>query len=153
MRILLVSLLLVSLSLAGCTSSAGGDGQDIDSDGTPGTPGDEGNQTDFPADAPTDSVSIAAVGTYPVNPSFDPLRFEVAAGTLLTVTFTNNDANFLGINHDLFISGVDAQTASIGRGASTEITFMVDLEPGEYEYWCTIGNHREQGMEGVMVVV
>jgi plastocyanin len=28
----------------------------------------------------------------------------------------------------------------------------VDLEPGEYEIYCAIGDHRAQGMEGTLTV-
>ena len=31
-------------------------------------------------------------------------------------------------------------------------TLTVDLEPGEYEFYCPIDGHREQGMEGKIVV-
>jgi plastocyanin len=28
----------------------------------------------------------------------------------------------------------------------------VDLKPGEYEYYCPVGNHKAEGMEGTLSV-
>jgi len=50
--------------------------------------------------------------------------------------------------HDLVVErdGRDvAASDSIGRGESTTLT--VTLEPGEYVFYCSIGNHRAMGME------
>ncbi len=147
MRALLVLLLLASLGLSGCTDSSD-ETPEVD-DSTP-----DGSDGETPMDTPTQGsvLSIAAVGAYPFNPALDPPRFEVKAGSTVSITYTNDDMNPL-VGHDLRISGVDEQTPNLANGESAELTFVVDLEPGEYPYWCTIGNHREQGMEGVMVVV
>jgi plastocyanin len=50
--------------------------------------------------------------------------------------------------HDLVVErdGKDvAASDSIGPGESTTLT--VTLEPGEYVFYCSIGNHRSMGME------
>ena len=61
-----------------------------------------------------------------------------------TITLTNGgDAT-----HDLVVErdGQDvAASEAIGPGQST--TFTVTLEPGEYVFYCSIGNHRSMGME------
>jgi uncharacterized cupredoxin-like copper-binding protein len=67
--------------------------------------------------------------------------------------FTPGRYTFVVMNHgerphDLAIEGpgLDEQKSStIRNGETTELT--VDLEKGEYELWCTIGDHREQGMD------
>ena len=150
MRAWLVALLMASLALAGCTD--GGDDTGAPDGEGPGAPVDDGQDpVDVPDDAPTMSVDVDAAGTYPFNPVLDPPTIEVAAGTFLTVVFTNRDQNpFVG--HDIRFSGVEEQTPVLSNGESTELSFLVDLEPGEYPYWCAVGNHREQGMEGVLVV-
>jgi plastocyanin len=31
-------------------------------------------------------------------------------------------------------------------------TVTADLEPGEYEYYCPVGNHEAEGMTGTLTV-
>jgi len=53
-----------------------------------------------------------------------------------------------GASHDLVVErdGNDvAGTDGIAPGESTTLT--VSLEPGEYVFYCSIGNHRAMGME------
>ena len=79
--------------------------------------------------------------------SFDPSTVEVDAGE---TTFTLvNDGQF---THALEIEGqgIEEETDEIDGGTTTELT--VDLEAGKYELYCPVGNHREQGMEGTLVV-
>ena len=61
-----------------------------------------------------------------------------------TYTFVlSNDGNMA---HDMVLEGVDgASTASIGPGDTAE--FTVTLEAGDYTLYCSLGNHRAQGME------
>ena len=40
--------------------------------------------------------------------------------------------------------------ALIGPGDSTTLT--VDLEPGQYVFYCSVGNHRGMGMEVTVTV-
>jgi len=48
--------------------------------------------------------------------------------------------------HDMVLEGVDgASTATIGPGDTAELT--VSLEAGDYTLYCSLGNHRAQGME------
>jgi plastocyanin len=46
-------------------------------------------------------------------------------------------------------NGVEEETETV-TGGETELT--VDLEPGEYTYYCPVGQHRQQGMEGTLTV-
>jgi uncharacterized cupredoxin-like copper-binding protein len=45
---------------------------------------------------------------------------------------------------------LEEETDDIAPGGSAELT--VELAAGEYELYCPIGNHKEQGMEGRLVV-
>lgn len=66
------------------------------------------------------------------------------------VTFElTNDAS---IPHDIRIEqdGQDIGGTETVTGGSTEAT--VDLEPGEYQFYCSVPGHREQGMEGPLTV-
>ena len=48
-------------------------------------------------------------------------------------------------------SGGEVETPELGPGESADLT--VDLsEAGEYEIYCPVGGHRDQGMEGTIMV-
>lgn len=53
------------------------------------------------------------------------------------------------VPHDLAIKGpgIDSQVKSqtIQNGGTTPLS--VTLQPGSYELWCTVGNHRQMGMD------
>lgn len=80
--------------------------------------------------------------------AFDPSDIQLnAAGT-----YTFNLTNAGEVEHSLEIDGqgIEEGTSVIGGGESTDVT--VDLAEGEYEIYCPVGNHREMGMEGTLVV-
>lgn len=55
--------------------------------------------------------------------------------------------------HDLVITGPgadDVKSSRVTGGETTELT--VDLQAGEYELWCSVGNHRGQGMTTTITV-
>ena len=79
---------------------------------------------------------------------FDPADVTVDAAGQVTFTVSNDGQE----THALEVegNGVEEETNSIAAGESGTLT--VDLEPGEYELYCPIDGHREQGMEGKLVV-
>lgn len=79
--------------------------------------------------------------------SFSPSSINVRAGEKVTLTF-NNVGKF---PHNLSIEGLGIVTKTIGVGESDTITFTVD-EGGIYSTYCSVGNHRAQGMEGELSV-
>lgn len=155
-----VFLVPLLLFMAGCSEDGGGpDDADDGPDGTPSpAPSGPGGQSPPPPDDPAGNASLTPVtievalsGAYPVNIAYDPARIEVAAGSLVTLVFTNNDVNPLP-SHDWVLEGVEgAATDTIGNGQTTEVTFEAP-PPGEYAFFCSVGDHRDQGMEGVFVV-
>lgn len=67
-----------------------------------------------------------------------------------TTLLVRNDGDAV---HDLAISGpgVEAVSETVQPGQVTRLE--VELAPGRYTLWCTVGNHRAQGMEGTLDVV
>lgn len=97
------------------------------------------------------SLAVKTTGAYPVNPGFDPKEMAATAGAQVTVTLENAEAAPL-IPHDWALEGVEgAKTKSIDPGQKGEITFTAP-EAGTYKFFCTLGDHRERGMEGTFVV-
>jgi plastocyanin len=62
---------------------------------------------------------------------------------------SKNDAD---IPHDIAIegNGVNEKGETVQGGGVSKVS--VDLQPGEYTYYCTLPGHREGGMEGKLTV-
>ena len=53
--------------------------------------------------------------------------------------------------HDWVVDEFSAATSQAGPGNTVTVVFIAD-EPGEFEYYCSVGNHREMGMVGTLIV-
>ncbi len=56
-----------------------------------------------------------------------------------------------GGNHDWVVDEFDAATEIMGQGGTDTIVFVAD-QSGEFEYYCSVGSHRAQGMYGTLIV-
>lgn len=74
---------------------------------------------------------------------------ETAEAGEVTIEFTNAQS----LAHDVAIESANGeqigQTEVITEG---EDSTTVELEPGEYTFYCTVPGHREAGMEGTLTV-
>lgn len=77
---------------------------------------------------------------------YAPNRIEVKKGQPVTIVFKN-----VGGFHDWVIDEFDASTSQIREGETETITFTPD-KVGSFEYYCSVGNHRAQGMVGTLIV-
>lgn len=144
-RVLVLLLAILPLALAGCASDDADDGAPP-ADATPTTTAPTANGTVAPV-----TLHVATSGTYPVNPGFSPAKLEAPAGATVTVEFVNEDANAVA-PHNWVLEGVDgAATDAIGSGETAMATFTAPA-PGEYTYFCAVGDHRARGMVGTFVV-
>ncbi len=145
-NLLLAAATVALLFLAGCTDSGNDDAAGSSSSTTTG--GDQGI-----ARQPDEvSISVAATGTYPIDPAFDPSGLAVPAGALVHVSFSNDEANGLS-QHDWVVEGIDGAAAqAIAPGASTTLDFTAPTKAGQFTYFCSIGDHRSRGMQGTLSV-
>ena len=81
-----------------------------------------------------------------VDLAFEPKELTIAAGTDVTITITNNGA----LQHDMAIDDLGLQSDLLNGGDST--TLVVNAEPGEYEFHCSVPGHKEAGMTGTLIV-
>jgi plastocyanin len=80
--------------------------------------------------------------------SFDPERIE-AEGGAFEIRLENRGV--LAHNLRVFDGGSDVGgTPTFTRGKKRDA--VLDLDPGDYELVCTVGNHAEQGMTGNLTV-
>lgn len=71
---------------------------------------------------------------------------EVTEGDVVTVNFTS-DQWF----HDWVVDEFDAATEKVETWGTTSVTFVAD-QVGEFEYYCSVGAHRANGMVGMLIV-
>lgn len=146
-------MLLIAALLAGCTDGNEADAGNENEGEETGENGETGegmeNETEEPGAI---TVQIAAVRPLPTDThAFDIDTIVVKQGSYVTITLTNEDSLPI-VNHDWYLEVLDIGTASIPSGETTSVTFQANLEPGEYAFYCTIGSHREDGMEGILRV-
>ena len=82
-----------------------------------------------------------------INGVRDP-TLDVGWGDHVTVTLVDGEA----MQHDLHLDGYNLETAWVSTpGASTNLTFQATLE-GTFAYYCTFPGHRQNGMQGALIV-
>jgi plastocyanin len=80
------------------------------------------------------------------NFTFDPTEMRVKVGDRVRINFSVTEGN-----HDLVIDGLGVATKRLTAGQSDAVEFVVS-EAGTFEYYCSVGNHRELGMVGSLIV-
>ena len=126
-RLTLLLLIALTLGLAAC----GGDDEEAGTGATPTGGGGGG------------AVQIATSSGI----SYDESSVEASAGEV-TIEYSNDS----GLPHNVTLegSGVDGEATETISEGSSDLT--VNLEPGEYTFFCSVDGHRDQGMEGTLVV-
>jgi plastocyanin len=78
--------------------------------------------------------------------SWEPSELSAPAGSVTIKLVNESD-----VPHAVEVegNGVEEESETITAG-ETELT--VDLEAGEYTFYCPVGDHRQQGMEGTLTV-
>lgn len=79
--------------------------------------------------------------------SFNPPNIPVKAGEPVRITFKNEGEEM----HNLMINGLNKKTNTIGSGQVDVLEFTAPSN-GIYEFICSVGNHRTQGMIGKIIV-
>ena len=57
----------------------------------------------------------------------------------------------IGGSHDFVIDEFNAKTTRVGSGQSATVQFKAD-KTGMFEFYCSVGNHRQMGMVGKLIV-
>jgi uncharacterized cupredoxin-like copper-binding protein len=104
-----------------------------------------GGSDEEPTPAASASETLEIIETeYRLEPS--ELTIDAAG------TYTFRAVNRGEVEHALEVegNGIEEETETIGPGESAELT--VELKAGEYELYCPVGNHEDQGMKGSISV-
>jgi plastocyanin len=140
-----ISYLLVLLLSTGVLLAAGCGGDDDDGGGGTGAATPEATKT------ATEEASGGGGGalTLTADPggaiSWDKSELSAPAGNVTIKLVNDSD-----VPHAVEIegNGVEEESETV-TGATTEVS--ADLKPGEYEYYCPVGSHR-QTMNGTLTV-
>ena len=91
------------------------------------------------------TIAITAVedGSF----AYEEESVEAEAGSV-TIEFDNPSA----LGHDVRIEGPDGDVGGTDVISEDTTTAAVELEPGDYTFYCSVAGHREGGMEGDLTV-
>lgn len=112
-------------------------------------PSSEGNTNDDmkPDDAaPTEEANVKTFTVTGENFSFEPSTLTVKKGDTVRVVFKNEDGF-----HDFVIDELNVATKQIQGGSEETVEFVAD-KVGTFEYYCSVGKHRDMGMKGILTV-
>ena len=94
--------------------------------------------------APASSVkSFTIVGT---NFKFSTAEIRAKRGDTVRIIFQNG-----GGQHNWVLDEFNAQTNILQAGEEQTIQFVAD-KAGQFEYYCSVGQHRQMGMRGLLIV-
>ncbi len=109
--------------------------------------------TEAPTQAPTEEAAAGGEGAtlaIAADPggenAFTETELEAQAGDV-TIEFANESSK----PHAVVIEGVDGAATETVTGADAP-PLAVSLDAGEYTYFCPVGDHRADGMEGKLTV-
>jgi plastocyanin len=136
MRRTITALLLATALIAGC-----GDDDD-ESAATPEATAEATQESGGGGGGEQVEVSSPADGAL----KFDQSELTAPAGE---VTFNYSNPSQVPHAFEVEGNGVEEETETITEG---EDSVTVQLEAGEYVYYCPVGSHRQAGMEGTLTV-
>jgi plastocyanin len=151
-----VTLLLALLAL--CAFVVAGCGDD-DDDGGGGGSGDSGAATSDDGGGGrsygSDTGGGGGGGASTLKIAADPsgaLRFDKTTLTAKAGEVTIDMDNPSDVPHAVEIEGegVEEEGETVGKGGVSTVT--AELQPGEYEFYCPVGNHEAEGMKGTLTV-
>ncbi len=100
--------------------------------------------------SPSGSAKTGNVKEFTVtgsNYKFTPATLSVKKGDTVKITFTNS-----GGFHDFVIDEFNVKTKTIPDGQSETVQFVAN-KAGTFNYYCSVGNHRQMGMQGTLTVL
>lgn len=132
-----------ALAFAGC----GGDDEN--------EPASTPAATEAATETPTEAATAEAGGGSTLKIAADPggaKKFTKSTLTAKAGKVTVEFANESQLPHAVEIegNGVEEETETVTGQDAPPLT--IDLKPGKYEFYCPVGDHRAEGMEGTLTV-
>ena len=115
----------------------------------PKQPEQQVSQTPSPSPVATPSATVKIDKTIEVSASnftYDKKEIRVKKDENIVIKFTNGEGF-----HDFVIDELNVRTQRIPEGESETVRIPTD-KVGTYACYCSVGNHRAQGMEGKLII-
>jgi plastocyanin len=116
-----------------------------------GKAGEDGGQLAQVGAAQAEGTAEAENGVLEI-PATGATNYEFADATAPAGSLTIRSPNESPTEHNIALEGggVDEEGPVVGQGDVSEIE--VDVQAGEYAFYCSVPGHREAGMEGTLTV-
>lgn len=89
----------------------------------------------------TNTITLEAGSFY-----YKPNTITVKKGENVKVVINSVD-----MMHDFVIDELNVRTPIVKSGDTAEVTFVADTA-GKYEFYCSVGSHRQKGMVGTLII-
>jgi uncharacterized cupredoxin-like copper-binding protein len=137
---------LAAASAAGAIAMATGCGGDDDS-GDAAAPATQASTAPSSSSDAASKLTLAAAEDGGL--SFTKKSLDAKAGSV-TLTMDNPSGDQMPHAISIEGNGVDEDGEVVQPGGTSTVT--VDLKPGKYTFYCPVGQHRQNGMEGTLTV-
>jgi plastocyanin len=94
-----------------------------------------------------DATGVKVIEVSGNNFRFNPATITVNKGDRVRVVLTSVD-----MQHDFNVDELDVDGPIAVAGEKSEVEFTAD-QAGKFEYYCSVGQHRANGMVGTLTVL
>jgi plastocyanin len=112
----------------------------------PGSSTSNGTVSTAPSTTVNADSSIKTFDVEGSNYSFNIKEIKVNKGDKVKINFINRDGF-----HDWILDEFNAKTKQVKAGETDSVEFTAD-KTGTFEYYCSVGKHRQMGMVGKFIV-
>jgi plastocyanin len=136
---------LAAMSAVGALAVAGCGSDDDSSDSA--APATQASTTPSASSGAATKLTLAA--SEDGGLSFTEKTLDAKAGTV-TITMDNPSGDQMPHAVAIEGNGIDKDGEVVQPGGKSTVT--ADLKPGTYTFYCPVGQHRQNGMEGTLTV-
>lgn len=111
-----------------------------------GTKSESIQTTEEAIDTVVETGEIVVLDVTGKNFEFSMTEIRVSEGDTVTINFESTEGF-----HDWVIDEFAAGTERVVEGDKSSVTFVAS-RTGVFEFYCSVGNHRAQGMVGTLIV-
>ena len=142
----ILAIVILSLFIIGCSETV--EELPVKPEGTPEPAAEEPIEEPVTETAPIELKVIKVTGEnykFMMDGKENP-EIKVKVGEKIKIEFTSTEGF-----HDFVIDELEAKTDKVNSGGSTSVEFVAN-QAGTFSYYCSVGKHRDFGMEGTFIV-